>query len=239
MTAKKLVVFGCSWTYGDELVDPTIEISNTITGTGTHDQQNDAYRLQHCFAGVVAKHYNLELENYGFPGSSEESLRYTFNWWLDNTDTSDSVILVAHTDASRKSWYNYRQQDPEWNKFMHSTWIKDPNPDIDEHWYQLQKLWLGMSYHRDWAHHNLRETAQLFDWASSRLNIPVLQVNALKNPTVKNIATFCESDYSLQQLLQAEKNPALFAKQGHPTVTGHEIISKHLISLIDSSKLLG
>ena len=71
--AKTLIAFGCSFTYGDELVDPNITepcISNL----------NDNYRNSHCYAGIVSDYYGLNFINTAFPGGSLESMRYALYW---------------------------------------------------------------------------------------------------------------------------------------------------------------
>jgi hypothetical protein len=47
MHFKKIVGFGDSWMYGDELMDPGYAKQNP---SGHYsDEQNFAYRLKHCF----------------------------------------------------------------------------------------------------------------------------------------------------------------------------------------------
>lgn len=232
---KKLVAFGCSWTYGDELVDPDLKLSDNIVGE-KRDQLESEYRLQNCFSGLLAKHYNLEYENFGFPGASEESIRYALNWFIENHDVANTCILVAHTDPSRKSWFNSQQTDPPWNRFVHSPWLKTPNPQIDALWYQMQKMWLGLSYHRDWVNNNFIETVQLFDWVSYNYKIPVIQVKALQNHVTPPCKRFVNAETSLQEILFKQQHK--FMPGGHPTDSGHKILSKHLIDYIDSAKIL-
>jgi len=232
---KKLVAFGCSWTYGDELEDPGLQLGNSIQGK-RRDHLIQQYRLEQSFPGLVANHYNLQLDNYGFPGASEESIRYALNWYLKNHNLEDTIIIVAHTDPARKSWFNTQINDPPWNRYMHSPWLKAPNPDIDDHWYQLQKLWLGMCYHQDWVSNNFQETVRLFDWVRLKFSIPVIQIKALKSRESPDIDNFLYADTSMQEILTDCKEP--FFPGGHPTESGHKILSKHLIDYIDSAKLV-
>lgn len=232
---KKLVVFGCSWAYGDELVDPELKLSDNIVGE-KRDELESEYRLQNCFGGQIAKHYDLEYENFGFPGASEESIRYALNWFLQNCNFHNTCVLIAHTDPSRKSWFNSQQTDPPWNRFIHSPWLKTPNPQVDDLWYQIQKMWLGLSYHNDWVKNNFIETVQLFDWVKLNYNIPVLQVKALKNDIVPPSKQFISPSTSLQEILIQQKHK--FMPGGHPTKQGHEILSKYLIDYIETAKLI-
>ena len=83
MAIKRVIAFGDSWTFGDELVDPQFR------GTDIHDWEfrdhydsNKPYRLANGYAGKVAAHYGCELENLAFPGASLESMRWTLQWLL-------------------------------------------------------------------------------------------------------------------------------------------------------------
>ena len=244
MKIKKLVTFGCSWTYGDELMDPALKKENPEFLD--HYHQNSDYRLSHVYGGLVAKHYGLEFENLAFPGSSLESMRWNLMWYLRNGNPTDNVMFIAGlTDATRTSWFNPQHQpgmkDPQWNRHMHSTWLAAPNPDIDENWFKLQKLWLGMSYHKEWAEYNFQQTIHLFDQAQARYGIPVLQVSMLPNRYGVTVPSLFYSGLNFRDIL-AEKARTLglevFAPKGHPNEKGHQIISEHLIEHIKHSKIL-
>lgn len=240
---KKIVAFGCSWTYGDELVDPTLEL--TDLAPGAHHNQNENYRLHHCFAGQVASHFDLELENLAFPGSSLESMRWNLNWWINNSvDKEECLIVAGLTDASRQSWYNPRHVisdiDPPWNRHMHGTWLKQPNPDIDENWFKLQKLFLGMSYHRNWAEFNYQQTIMMFDHVRLAHNVPVVQINTLLNEYPSACPSLLYPNNCFKNILSAQNNRQnpLFCINGHPNENGHKIIADHLIKHIKSSIIL-
>ena len=244
MKIKKVVAFGCSWTYGDELLDPSLDPAQAL---GAHYHLNTPWRLEHCFAGLVAKHYGLELDNMAFPGSSLESMRWNLMWYLRNNQSRDDVIfLVGHTDATRQSWYNPQHEismkDPQWNRHMHGTWLLEPNPDIDDNWFTLQRLWLGMSYHRDWAEYNFQQTINLFDQAHTRYGIPVIQFSLLQNHYGVNVPSLIYSGTNFRDILMQKKKDLSvepFARGGHPNEKGHQIIADHLIEHIKYSKMLG
>jgi len=246
MKINKVVAFGCSWTYGDELVAPEFR-DLSESEFRDHYDQNRPYRLANCYAGLVAKHYGLELDNMAFPGSSLESMRWNLMWYLRNNQSRDDVIfLVGHTDATRQSWYNPQHEismkDPQWNRHMHGTWLTQPNPDIDDNWFTLQKLWLGMSYHQDWAEYNFQQTINLFDQAQSRYGIPVIQFSMLENRYGVNVPSLIYSGTNFRDILKQKKKDLgadPFASGGHPNEKGHQIIADHLIEHIKYSKMLG
>ena len=54
MTFKKIIGFGDSWMYGDELLDP--ELAKQFDDAHTCWSQNDDYRLSNNFLGLLGKH---------------------------------------------------------------------------------------------------------------------------------------------------------------------------------------
>ena len=79
MQFKKIVGFGDSWMYGDELMDP--EYAKQTPDGHYSDEQNFPYRLKHCFLGQLGTHYGVPIENFGIPGGSLGSTMWTFQWW--------------------------------------------------------------------------------------------------------------------------------------------------------------
>ena len=245
MTIRKVVCFGCSWTYGDELIAPEFRHLSD-SDFRDHYDNNRSYRLANCYTGLVARHYGLEQDNMAFPGSSLESMRWNLMWYLRNNQSRDDVLfLVGLTDATRQSWFNplheISMKDPQWNRHMHGTWLLEPNPDIDHNWFRLQQSWLGMSYHRDWAEFNFQQTINLFDQANTGYGIPVIQFSVLENRWGVNVPSLVYSGTNFRDILvHKTKELAMqpFAKGGHPNEQGHRIIADHLIEHIKYSKIL-
>jgi len=245
MPIKRVIAFGDSWTFGDELMDPQFD-GWPDGGMLDHYDENKQYRLNHCYAGLVANHYGVELDNMAFPGSSLESMRWTLQWLIKNgQDLQDTLWLVGLTDSSRHSWFNplheISEKDPPWNRHMHGTWLLQPNPDIDDNWFKLQKLWLGMSYHREWSEFNFQQTVNLFDHAASTTGATVLQFSVLENNWPVRVPTLLYGGMNWRDILKDKKKSEgvePFAKKGHPNEKGHEIISKHLIEHIKHAKLI-
>jgi len=185
--ATNLVSFGCSWTFGDELLDPKLEAQ----GIPSHYTQNDEYRLNHCYTGILAKQYNLKQENLSFPGSSLQSAQWNLMWWLDNHTEDyikDSILLVGLTNLNRTSWYNPNHNsegdDPPWNRHLHSQWLDFVGPNIDDGWHKLKKYYTAMSECDELGLLNYKTTVRMFDGVSARHNIPVVQFNLLANPSI-------------------------------------------------------
>ena len=224
---KTLVAFGCSFTYGDELVDPNLPTDNKYF-------QNEPYRLANSYPGRIAEHYNLQLLNTAFPGASLESMRWTLDWLLNKSeyDINDCMLIVGHTQAHRHSWF-----DPEidvnapgwlypWNQHKHGSWLKEPGDDLD--WYNLQRLWMKKSLDFQWEEYNLRQTVQIFEGIKLKYNIPVVQFKVFDDEPAVDLPEF-----TFQQI--AGDN---LAKNGHPNEKGHQLFAEHLINYMDSVKIL-
>lgn len=86
-----LVAFGCSHTAGSAL-----DVSKNIF-------QDYTYNKKHCFAGLIAKQYNLDYYNLAVPGGSNQYIfRSVSKFLLDYYDTSkDYIFLIGWTSPNR------------------------------------------------------------------------------------------------------------------------------------------
>jgi hypothetical protein len=228
-SVKNIVSFGCSWAYGDELIDPKLEGH----GIPSHYTQNDEYRLSRCYTGLLAKQFNLVQENLAFPGSSLQSMQWNLMWWLDNHTEDyikDSVLLVGLTDESRTSWFNPNHEvgydDPEWNRHLHAQWLDHAGPNVDDNWHELRKYYTAMSSCADLYKLNYSTTVRLFDGVSSRYGIPVVQVNTIAKSHID-----CNTlvDVNIRSELNNEnKHFPVYNPGGHPNELGHVIIAELL-----------
>ena len=229
----KLAVFGDSWTWGDELVDPRYFERDCC------DVRNDQHRLEHCFSGRIAQHYNCEYENYGHPGASLQSTVWTFLWWLQqDIKHEDYVVLVGLTAADRQSWYNpdhvSYSNDPPWNKYIHSTWINFGSSVVPEEWRKLGKDYLTLSHCDELSVFNYQQAVYFFDGIAKTKNLRLGQFNFYRQPTQINASTLWWPEQNMQDYLYTLPNFKELHKPGHhPNENGHQIISKRLITNID------
>jgi hypothetical protein len=61
MKFKKIVGFGDSFVYGDELLDPKLD-----PATHHSNELNTAYREQRCFLGQLGQHYQCPVYKVPF-----------------------------------------------------------------------------------------------------------------------------------------------------------------------------
>ena len=217
---KKIVGFGDSWMYGDELTEPN------ITATNPHEVglQHRAYRERNCFLGQLGQHYNVPTENFGIMGGSLQSAIWTFLWWLDHEpNPEDCLVLHAVTNSYRFSHYNPRHEimldDPLWNRFVHSSWQLESD---------FQALIKQQTVLTDCPElHKLRyqEATMLFDGVSARRDISTIQFNIFSEQPYELSTLF--TDWSLKDTITDVK------PGGHPDETGHQKIAQLLINYID------
>jgi hypothetical protein len=240
MKFKKIVGFGDSWMYGDELLDPYL--------AQQHDdahccwEQNTSYREKHCFLGLLGQHYALPTENFGIPGGSLESTKWTFLWWLDHEPEPEScLILVFLTESNRASFYNpnhvHYSNDPAWNKFVHSTWVHFGSSVIGPEFTDMIKRYLVLTECEELWDLRYRDSVLFYDGQRARSNLPILMFNTL--PPVRsmtNVPSLVWPDFSWTMYFRehpGNRSRELIKPGGHPNEHGHEIIRDLLIPEMD------
>jgi hypothetical protein len=226
---QNIISFGCSWAFGDELIDPKLEEN----GMESYYTQNDQYRLANCYTGLLANHYRLTQENLSFPGSSLQSMQWNLMWWLNN-HTEDyinqSIILVGLTDESRISWYNPThtkgRDDPPWNNYLHAQWLDSAGDNVDRGWFDLHKHYMSMSACGELYQLNYETTVRMFDGIASRYGIPLIQFNSLAYSVID-----VPSMHNIDARSMVGGN---YKINGHPNEMGHELIANSLIKVIDN-----
>jgi hypothetical protein len=230
MKFKKIVGFGDSWMWGDELLDPQL-IDHPQAHPVLH--QNTPYRESHCFLGLLGKHYNVPTENFGFPGGSMQSAVWCYLWWLENEpNPEECLVLVGHTDAARTSFYNPNHtsytNDPPWHRFVHSSWIHAGTTAVQDEWHDMVKRYFVLTDCPQLTQLNYRQNVLFWD----RPN--VVQFCTQLPPLVAQAKNLLWPDRNVGDLVRRESNSReYFASGGHPNEKGHEVITKHLISHID------
>ena len=102
----KLIGFGCSFTYGSELLDPSIPVLSPKGELWDRHVQNTQYREKHVWLGQLAERLNCNYLNLAEPACSNYAISHIFYNWLVTNDPQDCVVCVAWTSADRMSWWN-------------------------------------------------------------------------------------------------------------------------------------
>lgn len=234
MKFKKIVGFGDSWIWGDELLDPTL-----VKHKNAHPVliENTAYREGNCFLGLLGKHYNVPVENFGIPGGSLQSAMWSYLWWLENEkiNIEDCLVIVGHTSADRISFYNPNhisyENDPAWHRFVHSSWIHSGASAVNREWVDMVKSHTVLTTSVQFNRLNYKQSVRFFEgqWALTR---NVLQLCVLPPPIPVEAKNLAEPKSCLANLVNG--NLKYLAQKGHPNEQGHEVIRDYLINQIES-----
>lgn len=238
MQFKKIVGFGDSWVWGDELLDPDLAAQDPTAHPCY--TQNNHYRLGRCFLGLLGQHYGVPIENLAIPGGSQQSTIWNYLWWLDHTDTdpSDCLILVGLTGNRRHTFYNPRQpmieNCPDWDKYVHTAWLEaeDYHPD----WKTMVKQHAVLTDCPQWRYLNYAQAVRFFHGQPNTYQFSTYEV--VGRPIA--VSSLFWPNSSLDQEIKQRTRPGeAFAANLHPNELGHQIIADLLISQLDSCKITG
>lgn len=240
MSITKIVGFGDSWMYGDELLDPVLSAQDPNAHCCW--EQNTQYREDHSFLGLLGKHYGLPVENFGIPGGSLASTEWTYLWWLDHEPRpQDCLVLIFLTESNRSSFYNpnhvHYSNDPPWNKFVHSTWVHFGSSVIGADFTDMIKRYQVLTECPELWDLRYRQSVLFFAGQKERAKIPTLMFNTL--PPVRPIPgvdSLVWPEFAWTIYFRDHPNNQrreLVKSGGHPNELGHEIIRDMLIPEID------
>jgi len=235
MKFKKIVGFGDSWMWGDELLDPEL-VNHEWAHPVLHE--NTSYRESNCFLGLLGKHYGVPTENFGIAGGSMQSSIWTYLWWLDHEtlNPAECLILVAHTDPNRLTFYNPRHvsmaNDEPWNNFVHSAWINSGADCFGDEWNDLVKRFFVLSDCPTLHKLTARQTVDFFHGQHHVMNRNVMQFYSMHPYYQFDVDSMVWKSESLRGLLGNDQS--LLAPQGHPNEKGHAVICQKLIAEINN-----
>ena len=223
----KLVGFGCSFTYGSELMDPELE--------DDYDRHYDniPYREKHCWLGQLAEMLDCSFDNRASPASSNYSIQEEFADWFDGRlPDSNDVICIGWTNHLRTSWWS--DDDQRW---IHDGFIRNEDEKL---FHDSFKEWLALSYERNAT---ITNHAKLFvNSVCQANNIKIVQFNALCNiPTPYEFINFHQGDQNMQNVLRNEGdrlNKDFLAPGEHPNEAGHKHYAKMLHSWIEAKNIV-
>ena len=235
MKFTKIVGFGDSWMWGDELLDPAL-----VDHPHAHPvlMENTEYRESHCFLGLLGQHYGVPTENFGIAGGSLQSTVWNYLWWLDHEpNPKDSLVLVALTTANRHSFYNPNHQmyanDAPWNRYVHSAWVHSSSGNIKSDWVDMVKKHMTLTDCERLFDLNYKQTVLFFDGQVSD-TAGLIQFNSFDPQKTMHRPTLLWPDLGLQLMFsKLPHRQHLLAPGGHPNVAGHDWIAELLIPEID------
>ena len=222
----KLIGFGCSFTYGSELLNPELE--------QTWDQQieNIKYRENKVWLGVLAKRLGLEADNYSQPACSNYAIQEIFAEWFKSRDVQESVtVVIGWTNHMRNSWWH---QEQGW---IHDGFIRNQGQELFKDSF---RDWLKYSAKRN---ERVTNNAKLFvNSVCKSHNIPIIQFNALANVTNSyQLSNYHQGNQNMKQVLESEGarlGKTFLADGGHPNESGHEYYVEMLYSWIKAKNIV-
>jgi len=238
MKYKKIVGFGDSWMWGDELFDPSL---HGIENPHPVMMENTPYRESNCFLGLLGKHYGVPTENFGIPGGSLQSAIWTYLWWIENEklDPAECLILVGHTESNRDTFYNPEHvsygNDPPWNKFIHSAWVHSGASYIPSDWTNMVKANMVLTDCRELEVLRYRQSVSFFEGQYYKLGKNLLQFTTTEPMVVMPAAGMIGPAPGIVSLIR--HRPELVKEHRHPNEAGHIVIRDHLIPEIDRAIL--
>lgn len=236
MNFDKIVAFGDSFVWGDELLDPAL-----IDHQHAHPVliENTSYREAKSFPGQVAQHYRVPVENFGWPGGSLQSTIWTYLWWIEHETVSlgRCMVLVGLTDGNRHSFYNPNHvsysNDPPWNRFMHTSWIHSGASTVSQEWVDMGKRYMLLTDCDELIRLNFRQAVLFFQGQAAK-HAGLLQFKTICSNIIMDEPTLLWPDSGLQVFFDQEPHREDFlCPMGHPNEQGHRIIADRLITEID------
>ena len=241
MNFKKIVGFGDSWTYGDELLDP--ELLKQDPEAHFCWDQNTAYRERNCFLGQLGTHYGVPTENFGIPGGSLTSTQWTFQWWLDHEpNPEDCLVIIGLTNSDRITHYNpnhvHYSNDPPWNKFVHSSWVNFGSSVVPDAFCQMIKQQIVLTVCPAWEKLNYQNAVLFFDGIAARNRLKLFQFHIMPGERpIAHAPTLIWPDFAWTLWFRdhpGNQKRELIKPDGHPNEIGHSLMRDRLISCIDS-----
>ena len=206
----KLAGFGCSFTYGTELVNPDIDPADHWANT--------RYRESNVWLGQLAKLLDATFDNRAEPANSNYAIQYQFADWFNNTRNPNDrvVVCIAWSEPQRFSW-------------LDETWTHNSTVRNDEKFLHSRKDWIISNVdHNYWT-----DAAKLFVNSVCKLNnIPILQFNALGIHKSTSYNNYFLDGLTMESVLKdaqrGDDRLDLFATGGHPNKVGHEYFTIRL-----------
>ena len=225
MKFTKIVGFGDSWVYGDELVSPHLPFPY-------NHPANQSYRESKCFLGQLGTHYQVPAINFGMSGASLQSTIWKFlEWYQKDANPAEALILIGLTESDRFSYYT-----PD--GMFHNTWVDADDAIMPREFKQLIKQQTVLATSPKLGILNYQQAVHLFDGMTARHNLILVQYNIAPPPTDLLVPTLMDPNGSLTswfvQGLQQVHGRKYIKENGHPNEIGHELITQRLISYIDS-----
>jgi hypothetical protein len=218
----KLIGFGCSFTYGSELLDPNIN---------EWDQHytNIKYRESHVWLGLLAKRLGCEFDNRAQPANSNFAIGQQVAEYVrtNREHLEDIIVCIGWTERTRMSWY-----DDHWT---HNGFVSDKTG-----WTDSCREWVLRQTSS--SHDLYTENAKLIaNSVCTFYGVSLLQFNALGMHKTSGYHNYLADGSSMDAYLkskQTEFEKNYFASGQHPNESGHEAWTTFMYDWIKAKNIV-
>jgi hypothetical protein len=125
---KDLIVTGDSWTFGSEIIDPSLN-----PDIYEWELENGDYRKKHIFPTLLSERLNLNFrKNLAFPGDSNDKIfrslyNYLLKYYIKDSKLVHNVFLLVQLSSYDRLEFYYRSKENvvgEW-KTIWPNWEHD------------------------------------------------------------------------------------------------------------------
>lgn len=209
-----LSVFGDSWVHGDELPEES--------------------REQQRWSALISKHFNLSEDNHGVSGNSIQGTLWDFQARLDSTKRYETkMVMVGITAGNRMSWFQSSKSH------IQSVSLENNNGKPRDSIKLMHKIFRSEIHHWHLDRYTYFLAVHFIGSICRQLNIPCVQFNIYHG--FNEIPNLVEPSLmpleSMQSWLNAQ-GPDLYYPGGHPNSKGCSLVAQHLISYIESCKIM-
>jgi len=219
----KLVGFGCSFTYGSELIDPELEdVYHNDTESYTWDRHhaNTRYRESNVWLGQLAKSLDATWDNRAEPANSNFAIaQQVADYFINLRNPNEKIVVcVGWSERTRMSWYGKR-------------WVHNGFANDEHDWSRSAREWVLNSNNA--SHDMFTQNAMLMvNSICNANNVQILQFNALGNHKSTTYPNYflggASMDSMLKRAMQDDPRLDLVASGGHPNAAGHEYFTIRL-----------
>jgi hypothetical protein len=108
---KTLIVNGDSWTFGSEILNPTLDRISDIVTEQDFFENNDSYRIPRIYPTHLSKLMHADLINLSWPADDNKTIlnrtiSYICEHYIEPTkSTKDLLVIIGWTSPERNSFW--------------------------------------------------------------------------------------------------------------------------------------
>ena len=210
---SRLVVFGCSHTYGEGQID----CLNYTTSQGDYMTKNPS---QYAWPAVLARELNVEeVINLGRPGCSN---RYIANKILDTPIQKDDIIVILWTEFNRTTVYPSSEDAWAVAKNIQPVQKDKMSKMYYKHIHHPYNSFLESVEYMNLANYHLRKYRNVFNFKAD------FNTSEYKGPPISEFPKWNKVDLINQSLHYIDRA----ADRIHPGIESHKLIVRDMLKSV-------